>query len=135
MPNRNAERAGRSSAQGTPHAPPVRHGRLASRDVFYSRVRRGAGYGLALVFVALVVGMVGYHVIEAMNWVDAFHQSSLLLSGVGSNIDMKTVAGKIFDAIYAVFCGVILLVATGFMFAPVIHRLLHRFHLEDAGER
>ena len=113
----------------------MRRGRLASRGVFYSRVRRGAAFGLALVLAALAVGMVGYHLIEAMNWVDAFHQSSLLLSGVGSNIDMKTVAGKIFDSIYAVFCGVILLMATGFMFAPIIHRLLHRFHLEDAGER
>jgi len=43
--------------------------------------------------------------------------------------------GKVFDGIYALFCGVILLAATGLMFTPIIHRLLHRFHLEDARDR
>ena len=79
--------------------------------------------------------MVGYHLFEQMSWLDAFHQSALLLSGVGSAVEVRTDGGKIFDGIYALFCGVILLLATGLMFAPVIHRLLHRFHLEDTHDR
>ena len=124
---------GRERAQAGPaHAA---HVPLASRDVFLRRIRRAASYALALVVVTLAAGMLGYHLLEHMSWLDAFHQSALLLSGVGSAIDVRTDAGKLFDAIYAVFCGVILLAATGLMFAPVIHRLLHRFHLEDARDR
>jgi hypothetical protein len=108
---------------------------LASRRVFLSRFRRGAAYGIGLVVVTLVVGMVGYRVLEHMSWLDAFHQSALLLSGVGSTVDVKSTAGKVFDSVYALFCGVILLAATGLMLTPVLHRLLHRFHLEDVRER
>ena len=111
------------------------HHRLAPRTVFLHRVRRAASWALLLVVATLGIGIVGYRLLEHMSWLDAFHQSALLLSGVGSAIDVRTDAGKLFDAIYAVFCGVILLAATGLMFAPVIHRLLHRFHLEDARDR
>jgi hypothetical protein len=115
-----------------PSRPPAA---LASRSVFLHRFRRGATYAFAVVGVTLVIGMIGYHVLERMSWLDAFHQSALLLSGVGSAVDVKTTAGKIFDGIYALFCGVVLLAVIGLMFAPVLHRLLHRFHLEDARDR
>jgi hypothetical protein len=114
--------------------PPARPfaGALASRTTFLSRFRRAATYALALVAITLAVGMVGYRALEHLSWLDAFHQSALLLSGMGPVVDMKSDAGKIFDGIYALFCGVILLASTGLMFTPVIHRLLHRFHIEDA---
>jgi len=110
-------------------------GALASRKIFLSRFRRTASYALALVGITLVVGMIGYHALEHLSWLDAFHQAALLLSGMGPVIDIKSTAGKLFDGIYALFCGVILLASTALLFAPVIHRLLHRFHIEDAGER
>ena len=135
MPGRNAERSRRTSAKGTPDAGSARHAQLASRDVFYTRFRRGASYALALVGATLAIGMLGYRALEHMSWLDAFHQSALLLSGMGPVVDINSTAGKIFDGLYALFCGVILLASTGLMFAPVIHRILHRFHLEDAGDR
>lgn len=106
-----------------------------TRGYFGARVLRGARYSATLVAVTLAIGMLGYHATEGMSWLDAFHQAALLLSGMGPVIDMKTVAGKIFDSIYALFCGVVLLAATALMFAPVIHRILHRFHIEDTGDR
>ena len=108
---------------------------LAPSDVFYLRVRRGATYALALVGATLACGMVGYRAFEHMSWLDAFHQSALLLSGMGPVVDIHSTAGKVFDSVYALFCGVILLASTGLMFAPVIHRILHRFHIEDARDR
>lgn len=108
---------------------------LASRRIFLSRFRRAAACALALVAVTLAIGMVGYHGLEHLSWLDAFHQSALLLSGMGPVVEMRSMPGKMFDGIYALFCGVILLASTGLMFAPVIHRLLHRFHLEDARDR
>ncbi|HEY3564932.1 MAG TPA: hypothetical protein VGL96_07995 [Casimicrobiaceae bacterium] len=128
------------AARGKPlrvEASATRPGRvpLASRDVFLQRVRRATSYALALVVATLAIGSVGYRGLEHMSWLDAFHQSALILSGVGSTVDVRSDGGKLFDAIYALFCGVILLAATGLMFTPVIHRLLHRFHLEDARDR
>lgn len=106
---------------------------LPPRKRFISRVRRAAKYAFALVAVTLAIGMVGYHGLENMSWLDAFHQSAMLLSGMGPVVDLKTTAGKLFDGVYALFCGVVLLAATGLLFAPVLHRLLHRFHIEDTG--
>jgi len=105
---------------------------LSPRDVFLSRVRRAATYALALVVATLAVGMIGYHELEDISWLDSFHQSALLLSGMGPVVEINSVAGKLFDGIYALFCGIILLAATGLLFAPVLHRILHRFHIEDS---
>ena len=105
---------------------------LSPPQIFYSRVRRGITYALVLVAVTLAVGMIGYHELEDISWLDSFHQSALLLSGMGPVVEMSSVAGKVFDGIYALFCGIVLLAATGLLFAPVLHRILHRFHIEDS---
>jgi len=118
--NRSARREFRISDELSPPA------------VFYSRVRRGVVYALGLVALTLGVGIVGYHELANITWVDAFHQSALLLSGMGPVVELKSSAAKLFDSIYALFCGIILLAATGLLFAPVFHRILHRFHIEDS---
>ena len=107
---------------------------LAPRALFYTRVRRAATYAFALIGLTLALGMAGYHLLASLSWLDAFHQAAMLLSGMGPVVDMHSAAGKIFDGVYALFCGVILLAATGLLFAPVLHRLLHRFHIEDASD-
>src|SRR4249920_2413469 len=109
------------------HPPP-----LSSSTTFYARVRRAMALSGTLIGATLLVGTVGYHLVDNFDWLDAFHQSALLLSGMGPVKENASVAGKLFDSFYALFCGVILLGATGIMFTPVIHRILHRFHIEDA---
>jgi hypothetical protein len=109
--------------------------RLPPRHVFLSRVRRAGTYAFVLVMITLAIGMLGYHVIEHISWLDAFHQSALLLSGMGPVVEITSVGGKLFDGVYALFCGIVLLAATGLLFAPVLHRILHRFHIEDTAER
>jgi len=109
--------------------------RLATPAVFYSRVGRAAAISLSVVAAALVAGTLGYHFIAELPWLRAFHQASLLLSGMGPVETNLRDAGRIFESIYSLFCGVILLAATGILFAPVIHRVLHRFHVEDSAER
>ena len=115
-----------STAAGVP--PP-----LSPRPRFYARVRRALALSGSLIGGTLLAGTVGYHVIDNFSWLDAFHQSSLLLSGMGPVKENLSVAGKLFDSFYALFCGVILLGATGILFTPFIHRVLHRFHIEDSG--
>jgi hypothetical protein len=92
-----------------------------------------ASIAAAMVTATLAIGMVGYHVIDGFAWLDAFHQSAMLLAGMGPVKEINTVWGKLFDSFYALFCALILLGSAGVLFAPVIHRILHRFHLEDAG--
>ncbi|MBS0325475.1 MAG: hypothetical protein JSS46_02880 [Proteobacteria bacterium] len=125
-----AERATQTYRSPSWFAPPT-----PTRGYFGARVLRGARYAATIVACALAIGMLGYHAIEGMSWLDAFHQAAMLLSGMGPVVDVRTAAGKIFDSVYALFCGVVLLAATGLMFAPVVHRILHRFHIEDTGDR
>ena len=106
---------------------------LSARPRFFARVRRALALSGSLISGTLLVGTVGYHIVDDFSWLDAFHQSALLLSGMGPVKENVSVAGKLFDSFYALFCGVILLGATGIMFTPFIHRILHRFHIEDAG--
>jgi len=106
---------------------------LAPRSRFLSRVGFVAMISLTLVASTLLFGTLGYRYIAHLSWVVAFHQAALLLSGMGPVETQLDTPGRIFESIYALFCGVVLLGSTGLLFAPVIHRLLHKFHVEDAG--
>ena len=108
---------------------------LASPNKFRARVVGAATVSLTFIVTTLGVGMAGYHWIESLPWLDAFHQAAMLLSGMGPVVDVATSAGKLFDGFYAIFCGIALLAVTGILLAPFIHRVMHRFHLEDAEPR
>jgi intracellular septation protein A len=110
--------------------------RLASNQVFFGRVGRSAAISAMLVVATLVVGTLGYVVLAHLPVIDAFHQSSLLMSGMGPlNEDGWSTAAKLFDSVYALFCGIVLLVSYGVLFAPILHRFMHKFHLEDAARQ
>lgn len=105
---------------------------LLPRRKFFARLTTHAALALAFIAVALAIGMVGYHVLESMNWIDSFANASMILSGMGPLGELKTSAGKIFAGCYALFSGVAFLTSLGVVFAPVFHRFLHKFHLESA---
>jgi hypothetical protein len=107
--------------------------KLAPPSVLLSRVVWSTLIAFAMLLGTLVMGTVGYHWIDDFDWLDAFHQSSMLLAGMGPVKEINTTAGKWFDSLYALFCALMLLGASGVLFSPLFHRILHRFHLEDAG--
>lgn len=109
-----------------------RNARLLPRPEFYRRLLWSALAGLALVSFSLGVGLAGYHWICGLPWIDSFLDASMILSGMGPVSPLTTSAGKLFAGCYAIYCGVALIGTTGIIFAPVIHRALHKFHLEDA---
>lgn len=74
--------------------------------------------------------MVGYHAFEGFSWVDSFLNAAMLMGGMGPVGILHSDAGKVFAGIYALYCGLIELVAVGIVAAPIVHRFLHHFHLE-----
>ncbi|OGO60679.1 MAG: hypothetical protein A2029_07795 [Chloroflexi bacterium RBG_19FT_COMBO_47_9] len=85
---------------------------------------------LGIILGSLLLGVLGYHYLEGMAWVDALVNASMLLGGMGPVNMLHTVAGKLFASFYALYAGIIFLVVVGVIFAPLYHRFLHRFHLE-----
>jgi hypothetical protein len=53
----------------------------------------------------------------------------MLLGGMGPVGELKTNAGKIFAGCYALYAGLVFIISAGIVLAPVLHRLMHRFHL------
>ena len=107
---------------------------LLPRRQFYSRLARSFRMGALIVAVSLAIGMTGYHLFESMDWIDAFANACMILSGMGPLGELKTAAGKIFAGCYALYSGLALVTTIGVIFAPVFHRFLHKFHLEQSGE-
>lgn len=88
-------------------------------------------YSILLVFVSLIIGMIGYVYYEGLSWHDAFLNAAMLLGGMGPVESPQTSGGKLFAGLYALYAGLIFLVAVGIIVAPAFHRMLHKFHWED----
>jgi hypothetical protein len=104
---------------------------LLPRKEYYRRIAHHAALGVMVIAVSLGIGMIGYHTFENLPWVDAFVNAAMILSGMGPVATLQTDGGKIFAGCYALFSGLALVAVLGIIFAPVIHRFLHKFHLED----
>ena len=102
---------------------------LNQRD-FAWRMATCFGATQLLVAFSLFVGMIGYHQLENMSWIDAFANASMILSGMGPLAPLQTWGGKLFAGFYALYSGLTLIIVAGLILAPLMHRLLHQFHLE-----
>lgn len=116
----------------TPERLERRHEPVAPRRRFLRRVSRAFVVAGIIIALSLVAGMMGFAFFERMDAVDAFVNAAMLLSGMGP---MKTeglsTGGKIFAGLYALYSGLIMIVTTGVMLAPIAHRVLHLFHSEE----
>jgi hypothetical protein len=102
---------------------------LPLREFIWRVVRHGV-FALLLVAIALGIGVLGYHGLENLPWVDALVNAAMILGGMGPVDALHTTGGKVFAAVYALFSGLGFIVIIGVLFAPFIHRFLHRFHME-----
>ena len=107
---------------------------LAPTGVFARRLLINALIAAGILFFSLGMGMLGYHFIEKLPWLDALLNASMILGGMGPVNAVQTPAGKVFASFYALYCGVILLTSVGVLAAPIFHRFLHRFHLDEEDE-
>jgi hypothetical protein len=104
---------------------------LLSRRRFADRMLKAIGLWCILAVVGLAIGMAGYAGFEGMSLADSYVNAAMILSGMGPMGELKTTAGKIFAGSYAIFSGLLLIIATGFVLAPIFHRVLHHFHVES----
>lgn len=106
-----------------PHLMPFR--------IFVTKLFRNIGIGMLIILFSLYLGMWGYHYFENMSWTDAFVNASMILSGMGPLSQLETELGKIFAGLYAMFSGIVFLVVIAIIFAPLIHRFFHHFHIAE----
>ncbi len=111
-----------------------RHEPLASSTTFSSRLTRNALLAFGVIVASLVIGMAGYMRFEHMGLVDAFANAAMILSGMGPLTPLVTNGGKIFAGLYAIASGLLLFAIAGLILAPVYHRILHRFHVDEQVE-
>ncbi len=104
---------------------------IAPRSVFYSRIVKNLLIASLLLAACLLFGIIGYHYTARVAWIDALHNASMILSGMGLVVEIKNTSGKIFSSIYALFSGVAFITNIGIILAPAAHRLFHRLHVDD----
>jgi hypothetical protein len=109
---------------------------LAGRRIFIRRVLLYLILSIVIIGTSLAIGILGYRFTEHMSWLDALLNASMLLGGMGPVAIPQTTAGKLFASFYALFSGVVFLVAVGVLIAPVFHRFLHAMQVapEDMEE-
>ena len=103
---------------------------LLSRWAFYARMARSGAVVAGIVAFSLFVGSAGYHYFGGLPWIDALLNASMILTGMGPVDPLKTASAKLFATFYALYSGIAFLTMMAVLMAPLLHRLLHKFHLE-----
>ena len=98
--------------------------------VFRARVLASAAVAVGMIGGSLAIGVVGYHVFAGLSWIDSLLNAAMILTGMGPVDPMRTQGAKLFASGYAIFSGVAFLGSVGVVLAPLLHRFLHRYHLD-----
>lgn len=102
---------------------------------FYQRQLKFILFAFGFLGVFLGIGVIGYHTVADLDWVSSYHNATMILSGMGEIDTMPSKAAKIFSGTYALVSGVIFLVTIAVMLSPIVHRFLHRMHVEEPDEK
>ncbi len=114
--------------------PEFRKHPLHSRRRFAHHLLRNAGVAFVVISIALAIGVLGYHALDGLPWVDSLLNASMILGGMGPVDPLHNAASKLFASFYALFSGLLFIGVAGVLFAPVFNRFLRRFHLDLAEE-
>ncbi|MDD1633912.1 MAG: hypothetical protein LUP91_17115 [Methylococcaceae bacterium] len=105
--------------------------KLAPISVFYRRMAASVMMAGILIAVALFIGIIGYHWLGGFDWVDSLLEASMILGGMGPVNSLTTTEAKMFASGYALFSGLVFIAIMGIVLAPVTHRMLHQFHIDE----
>lgn len=108
-----------------------RYEKLAPISVFVRRMATSVAMAGILIAVALSIGVIGYHWIAGFDWVDSLLEASMILGGMGPVNSLATTGAKMFASGYALFSGLVFIAIMGIVLAPVTHRMLHKFHVDE----
>jgi hypothetical protein len=101
---------------------------------FLKRVAVALAIAFTILGFALLVGTFGYRYFAELDWIDALLNASMILAGMGPIAEMTDTPAKLFATFYALFSGVVFLSGVGILMSPLLHRILHHFHLEGGRE-
>ena len=104
---------------------------LLSRADFAKRVALHLMLAIIVLALALGIGVVGYHYLGELKWLDALLNASMILGGMGPVDPLHKPAAKLFASFYALFSGLAFIGVASVLVAPFAHRLLHRFHVDQ----
>jgi hypothetical protein len=107
-----------------------RHDRVLPRSLFLRRMARWSLVAGIVLAGSLALGVFGYHFIEGLPWIDALLNASMILGGMGPVDPLRSTGGKLFASFFALYSGLAIISIAGLLLAPLVHRLLHKFHLE-----
>lgn len=108
-----------------------KHHKLLPIHRFLWRVLVHLAIAFGIIFLFLGIGILGYYYFESMDWVNAYENAAMILSGMGPADELYTDAGKIFAGTYALLSGIIFLVVIAIIIAPLFHRFFHKFMIKD----
>ena|ERR1044072_8419479 len=104
---------------------------LLDQKTYLRRLFRSMLWAAGILFLSLMIGVLGYHTFGHLGWVDSLLNASMILTGMGPVDRMPDNAGKLFASFYSLFSGIAFLSTMGVVIAPVLHRFLHKFHIDD----
>lgn len=108
--------------------------KLVSKKRFRSRILLAVYIDLLLLTVSLLIGVLGYHYFNNLSYVDSFVNASMILGGMGPVDPLINNGAKIFAGVYALYSGIAFLTSFAIFIAPIYHRFLHKFHLEESND-
>ena len=108
-----------------------RNQQLAPFSVYVKRLIGSVAMALGLIALVLMIGIAGYHSLAGFNWVDSLLEASMILGGMGPVNPLPNDTAKIFASAYALFSGLIFIAVMGLVLSPVVHRILHKFHVDE----
>ena len=112
-----------------------RREKLLTRAEFALRVLWHFSFGVGVATIALFAGMLGYRYLAGLSWVDSLLNASMILGGMGPVDTLNTDGAKIFASFYALFSGLVFIGLLGVLLAPFIHRVMHKFHLDESNTK
>ncbi|HKS40901.1 MAG TPA: hypothetical protein VJX74_09850 [Blastocatellia bacterium] len=105
--------------------------KLAPVSVFIKRLAFSIIISSLFILVTLAMGIAGYHWIAGFGWVDSLLNASMILGGMGPVGELQTTGAKIFASVYALLSGLVFVGVMGVMISPILHRMLHRIHIDE----
>ncbi len=104
---------------------------LLPKKLFLGRLLGHGLISLGMLLTSLMIGILGYRILEGFTWIDALLNASMILGGMGPVNPLSTNPGKIFASVYAIFSGVVFLAGASLIITPIAHRILHRLQLDE----